>query len=76
DWEQSSIAPLVKTMLLETATVLTDNFALKSNIGIEAAKDLLVLKQCERNPSRILAILTRYPQSSYADSLIIVAGKK
>ncbi|MFX6250307.1 hypothetical protein ABTF88_20140, partial [Acinetobacter baumannii] len=25
DWEQSSIAPLVKTMLLETATVLTDN---------------------------------------------------
>lgn len=76
DWDQSSIAPLVKTMLLETATVLTDNFALKSNIGIEAAKDLLVLKQCERNPTRILAILTRYPQSSYADSLIIVAGKK
>jgi hypothetical protein len=76
DWQQASIAPIIKTMLLETATLLADNFALKTNIGIDAAKDLLVLKQCERNPSRILPILTRYPQSSYADSLIIVAGKK
>ncbi|MEN9598253.1 MAG: hypothetical protein RL596_564 [Bacteroidota bacterium] len=76
DWQQQPITPMVSTMLLETATLLTDNFALKTNIGIDAAKDLLVLKQCERNPARMLPILTRYPQSSYADSLIIVAGKK
>ena len=55
----------------EIGNILIDNFALKDNIGINASKDILVLKICQRNPKEILKILTRYPNNRYADSLII-----
>ena len=58
----------------EIGNILIDNFALKDNIGINASKDILVLKICQRNPKEILKILTRYPNNRYADSLIIKAA--
>ena len=38
----------------EIGNILIDNFALKDNIGINASKDILVLKLCQRNPKEIL----------------------
>jgi len=69
-----SILPIVKNNELEIGNILIQNFCLKNNIGIEACKDVLVLKTCQRDPAGILNILTHYPDNSYADSLIIVSA--
>ena len=41
-----SIAPLMKLLDLESAIVVTENFALASNRGMTAAKDSILVKQC------------------------------
>lgn len=74
EMQGESILPVVKNNELEIGNILIQNFCLKNNIGIEAAKDVLVLKTCQREPASILKILTRFPENSYADSLITVAA--
>ena len=59
---------------IEIGNMLLENFALKENRGVPAARDILVLKACQRNPESILKILTKYPQNRYADSLITLAA--
>lgn len=72
--EGLSIEPVIAMNEPEVGTILLDNFALKDNIGIRTSKDLIVLKQCQRDPEKILDILTKYPDNRYADSLIIKAA--
>lgn len=74
EMQGQSILPVVKNNELEIGNILIQNFCLKTNIGIDAAKDVLVLKSCQRDPASILKILTRFPDNSYADSLIIVTA--
>lgn len=69
-----SILPVIKNNELEIGNILIQNFCLKNNPGIEEAKDVLVLKTCQREPENILKILTRFPENRYADSLIIVTA--
>jgi hypothetical protein len=70
----NSILPIISANEPEIGNILIDNFALKNNAGIPAAKDVLVLKLCQRNPNNILRILSQYPDNRYADSLIIKAA--
>ena len=70
----NSILPVISANEPEIANILIDNFALKNNAGIADARDVLVLKICQRNPASILKILTEYPNNRYADSLIIKAA--
>lgn len=70
----NSIAPIVADNEISIGNVLVENYALKENRGIIKAKDVLVLKACQRDPAKCLNILTRYPYNSYADSLIIQAA--
>lgn len=70
----NSMLPVIIENTLEVGSILTDNFALKSNPGITAAADYLVLKTCQRSPLDVLKILTRYPNNRFADSLIIQAA--
>ena len=58
----------------EVGNILMDNYALKENTGIPAAREVMVLKACQKNPDKILKILTDYPNNRYADSLIIKAA--
>lgn len=74
DWAGISIEPIIQKESIEIGLILVDNFALNTNIGLQAAKDLLVLKQCSKTPNRILPILTKSPGNRYADSLIVAAG--
>jgi hypothetical protein len=74
EWVGQSIVPVVSANEPELGKILIENYALKNNAGIEEAKDLVVLKSCQRNPENILAILTNYPGCKYADSLIIRAA--
>lgn len=59
---------------IEVGKILLENFALKDYGDIAAAKDILVLKECQQNPGNILPILSRYPDNRYADSLIILSA--
>ena len=70
----TSIAPIIADNEISIGNVLVENYALKENKGIAKAKDILVLKACQREPGNCLKILTRYPNNSYADSLIIQAA--
>ena len=74
DWKGESFLDMVADNEPETGKILIDNYALKNNKGVPEAKDLIVLKLCQRKPGNVLAILARYPESKYADSLIIIAA--
>ena len=74
DLSGHSIAGVVADNEPEVGNILVDNYALKENRGIAEAKDILVLKACQRDPDNVLKILTKYPNNSYADSLIILAA--
>ncbi len=72
--KKQSIEPIIAANELEIGNILIDNFCLKENTGIAAARDILVLKTCQRDPENILKILSRFPNNKYADSLIIRAA--
>ncbi len=74
DWSALSIEPIIQSNSIIIGSILVDNYALKENIGIGASKDLIVLKQCQKTPTRILSILSLNPNNRYADSLITIAG--
>ncbi len=70
----SSILDIIAEQEPEVGKILMDNYALKDNIGISAARDILVLKSCQRRPENTLSILSQFPNNKYADSLIIMAA--
>jgi hypothetical protein len=74
DLTGGSIAPIVAENEPEIGNILVENYALKENRGMNAAKDVLVLKACQRDPDHCLRILSKYPNNSYADSLIIISA--
>jgi len=74
DWIGLSIEPIIKDNTINIGRILVQNFAFKENIGTAASKDLIVLKQCQKTPDRILSILSLNPTNRYADSLITIAG--
>ncbi len=69
-----SITQVIADNEIEVGKILLDNFALKDYDDIAAAKDILVLKDCQLHPGNILPILSRYPDNRYADSLIIISA--
>ncbi len=76
DWSENSIEPIIKAVEINTGSLLVENYALKENIGIAASRDIIILKQCQKNPERILSILSKNSNNRYADSLIVIAGLK
>lgn len=67
----NSILPVINANEPELGQILIENFALKNNQGIAAARDVLVLKLIQRKPLETLPILSKYPNNRFADSLII-----
>ncbi|SJZ79244.1 hypothetical protein [Sediminibacterium ginsengisoli] len=74
DIQGKSIATVVSDYELEVGNILLDNFAFKDNVGMRDAKEMLVLKTCQRDPGNILRVLSKYPEISFADSLIVSAA--
>jgi hypothetical protein len=74
DLSGNSILGVIADNQLEIGNILVENYALKENKGIPAARDIIVLKNCQRDPSSILKVLTKFPDNRYADSLIILAA--
>lgn len=71
-----SILPVINNYKLEIGYIMLRSYAFQGNEGVAPAKDLLVLKECQKTPSKTLAILTRYPDNPYADSLIAMAARR
>lgn len=69
-----SIAPLMQFLDLESASLFAENIALASNPGQMAVKDSIIVKQCVRNPERILPLLAKNPSTASAEILIIQAA--
>ncbi len=65
-----SIETVIAKASLETGNTLMQCFAYRENVGAKACNNILVLKNCQRHPENILAILNRNPDFIYADSLI------
>ncbi len=69
-----SIFNVVAEQEMELSRILLDNYALKDNKGVAAARDLQVLKACQRRPENVLNILSQFPDNIYADSLIVLSA--
>ncbi len=69
-----SITPIIADNEIEVGNILLDNFALRDYDDVPAARDILVLKDCQLHPTETLRILSKYPNNRYADSLIIRAA--
>lgn len=53
-----------------------DNITFEKNPGFKKSQQLVVLKYCGLNPSKIFATLTQNPDMPFADSLIKTIAKK
>lgn len=65
-----SIENIVDKSPIEIGDILIRTFPYKNNIGITICENILIRKQCERNPDKILSILKKHPDLPFADSLI------
>ncbi|WP_207492132.1 hypothetical protein [Aridibaculum aurantiacum] len=70
-----SILPLIEENDLEVGQVIVRCFPFQKNAGIAESKDLLVLKECIRDPSRIMPVLRANPDVHFADSLIVIVAR-
>ena len=70
------ITSVVEKNELEIGEILVSNFALKNNSGVTESKNLLVLKECQRNPDNILNILSQHPYVPFADSLLTIMAQR
>lgn len=68
--KQESIVPVIEANNLEVGQIIIKNFSFEENRGINYAKDVLLLKTCDRYPQKTIAILNKRPDVFFADSLI------
>lgn len=73
-WLGQSFMPAFVMLPPESAWLLLQNAALQTNPAREEARDWLLLQQVNRDPSKILPLLSKQPQCRYADSLLIQAA--
>lgn len=75
--EQSgnTILPVIVDNELEIGNILVKSFSFQKNPGLSESKDLLVLKECRRDPKRIMPILRANPNVRFADSLLIIVAR-
>lgn len=71
-----SIAPIIQANDVAIDNLLVNNFALQNNIGIQEAKNIIVLKNCQLYPDNILNIVANNINVPFADSLIAVVAHR
>ena len=70
DKQGESIVPVIDTYEIEVGEIISKSYPFANSPNKSEIYKLLVLKACQRNPDRILPILTSNPNISFADSLI------
>ncbi len=77
DRQSLSIEPVIAENIYGIGKILVECFLLPvENKGVKAARTWLTRKYCELHPDEIFTILSASPDLPFADSLIIIGGKK
>jgi hypothetical protein len=75
-----NMSAIIENENMVVGTILLATGSFTDNIGYPAARDMLVLKNCQNNPVQILQILEKQgaeiSTNRYADSLLIAAAFK
>src|SRR5450631_1667682 len=72
-----SIEPVIADNSYGVGKILVECFLLPvENPGVKSSRALLISKYCELHPDDIFTILSTTPDIPFADSLIIIGGKK
>jgi hypothetical protein len=72
---QQPITAVVNENEVEIGAIIVRCFPFQKNSGLAESKDLIVLKQCQRDPEKILPILRQNPNVWFADSLIKMVAR-
>ena len=70
DKQAESIVPVIDEYEIEVGEIISKSYPFANSPNKSEIYKLLVLKACQKNPDRILPILTSNPNISFADSLI------
>jgi len=73
-WSKQSYAHYFDTLSAAAGKLLLQNTALSENLGIEEARDKVLLQEVKQHPEKTLALLSKRAQCRYTDSLLIVAA--
>jgi hypothetical protein len=76
DVKKESILPVIKGVSYDAGEILVNSVSFSGNDGIDAAKDLLVLKICNEHPERMMMVLSRHPDLPFVDSLVVLAARR
>jgi hypothetical protein len=73
-----NISSIIEKESITTGNIIIASGSFIDNIGYAAARDILILKACQKNPNQILQILDKQgaeiSTNRYADSLLIAAA--
>lgn len=69
-----SITSLIEEQPLAVGNIISNNFALKNNIGLEQAKDVLRFKFLLQNQSQIMKFVSSNPNFYKADTLLSIVA--
>jgi hypothetical protein len=72
----SSISPVVYRNEMEIGEIIVKLYPFEKNAGLKESRDHLVLKNMQRNPSKLMQILTKYPNVPFADSVITAVAHR
>jgi hypothetical protein len=75
DEKKESIFPEIQKYSFDVGDILVNSVSFTDNEGMDESKDLLLLKECNEHPDRILRVLSKHADLPYADSLIVVAAR-
>lgn len=76
EMDHQSIENIIAKSQLETGQILMRSIAFNNNSGTDNIRNILFIKQCQRNPDKILQYLLKQPDVPFADSLISVVAHR
>ena len=77
DRQNRSIEPVIADNSYGVGKILVECFLLPvENSGVKTSRVVLIQKYCELHPDEIFTILNTNPDLPFADSLIIIGGKR
>lgn len=74
--QSQSVQGALRPLNYQLSKILVSNFAFNANPRIEETKGILFLKYLDENPEKLLKELSKQPNFSFTDSLLVVAARR
>lgn len=72
--KQLAITPVIRELEPELGSIVLKASPFQKNVGLAESKEIVLLKTCDKNPDKILPILVKNPNASFADSLLKIVA--